>query len=64
MKIDLEKGKFQVGLGALGSAAGIGYAIVNKTGFWKGVGCWILFGMIGAGVGFAVDTLTKKEENK
>ena len=44
----------RLGLGILGNAAGIAYAVSRKSGFWGYVGWFILGGMIGSGVGYIV----------
>ncbi len=56
----LKDHKFSMAFGAFGSAAGIGLAIYHKTGFWKGVGLWLLVGLVGSATGAGIDTLTKK----
>ena len=52
--------KYTAALGSIGAAAGLGYAFMKKTGFWKGAGIALLFSIAGSWVGAGVDTLQKK----
>lgn len=52
--------KYTTILGNVGFAAGVGYAIYKKTGFWKGWGYGIIFSIIGVSIGYAVDTMKQK----
>jgi len=42
------------GLGAVGNAAGIITAIKRKSGFWGGLGLFIVGGMLMGGVGYVI----------
>lgn len=45
---------------SLGIAGGIYYSFMKKTGFWKGLGITLIFGIAGGALGMAVDYATKK----
>ncbi len=45
----------------LGFAVGIGYSFYKKTGFWKGFGYSLLFGIMGAGLSSAIAYATTKD---
>lgn len=46
------------GLAALGHAAGIIVAVKRKSGFWGGVGWFIVGGMVGGGLGYVITAMT------
>lgn len=54
--------KLRWGIGSLGSVAGILLAVHRKSGFWGGVGWWILGGMAGGAIGWIVTS--KMDEEK
>jgi len=45
----------------VGFAVGIGYSIYKKTGFWKGFGYSILFGIMGAGLTAGIAYVATKD---
>ena len=45
----------------VGFAVGIGYSIYKKTGFWKGFGYSLLFGIMGAGLSAGICYVTTKD---
>jgi hypothetical protein len=55
-------GKFNAVLAGVGMAAGLGYAIKTKSGFWKGAGWVILFSVIGGAIGYGVDQFSNKDK--
>lgn len=57
---DDKNSKFQVLLGGLGTASGIFYGFTKKTGFWKGLGITLLFGIAGSSIGYGIDNFNKK----
>lgn len=56
-KNDYYKTTLRAGLGLAGGVAGIFLAIHRKSGFWGGVGWWIVGGMAGGAAGFLVGSI-------
>lgn len=56
--------KLRWGIGAMGSVAGILLAVHRKSGFWGGVGWWIVGGMAGGAIGWIATSGMKEEEKK
>lgn len=52
--------KWQATGSGLGFAGGVAYAFANSTGFWKGWGIAIIFGIAGSGIGYGLDQFSKK----
>ena len=50
-------------MGAAGFAGGVGYAIVQKTGFWKGWGYAIIGSIALGGIGYAIDYANNTKNN-
>ena len=49
-------------LGAsIGIIAGVGYAFKTKSGFWKGLGYWLIGSLVVGGLGYGVGNLIKKK---
>lgn len=46
-----------VGLGGLGNVAGIVIAVKRKSGFWGGVGWFLVAGMAGSMVGYVATSI-------
>jgi hypothetical protein len=49
------------GLATLGHAAGIILAVHRKSGFWGGVGWFIVGGMVGGGLGYAITAMVNSD---
>lgn len=47
---------------ALGVVSGIGYSIFKKTGFLKGAGFYLLFGVAGSLIGTGINEIVKKDK--
>lgn len=45
------------GLGMMGNVAGIVFAVKRKSGFWGGVGWFLVFGMAGGAIGYVVGSM-------
>ena len=56
--------KYTRSFGALGAVSGIVFSIYKKTGFWKGAGNYILFGLCGSLLGTSIYYMTKKNKNE
>lgn len=56
----IRENRFNIALGSIGLVSGIAYSVVNKTGFWKGVGYTLLFNIGGHALGKGIDVLIKK----
>lgn len=56
----MQQHKWGMLLGSVGFASGIAYAFAHKTGFWKGWGIAIVFGIGGRGIGYGIDQFNKK----
>lgn len=54
--------KLRFGIGALGSVAGILVAVHRKSGFWGGLGWWIVGGMAGGAIGWIVTSGMNEEK--
>lgn len=50
-------------MGAIGFAAGVGYAISQKTGFWKGWGFAIIGSVALGGIGYGIDYARNSKNN-
>lgn len=57
----VNKNKFNIAFGSIGLVSGIAYSVINKTGFWKGVGYTLLFNIGGHALGKGIDILTTKK---
>lgn len=57
---DKNFGSFKPIFGAVGFAGGVAYSFYKKTGFWKGFGISLIFGLASAGIGTGINYLTKK----
>ena len=55
----IKDNKFSISFASVGFASGIAFSVINKTGFWKGVGYTLLFNFAGGALGKAVDSLKK-----
>jgi hypothetical protein len=54
--------KLRFGIGLCGSVAGILVAVHRKSGFWGGVGWWIVGGMAGGALGWIVTSGMKEDK--
>lgn len=59
-KAERNFGGFRPIFGAVGFAGGVAYSFYKKTGFWKGFGISLIFGLASAGIGTGINYLTKK----
>lgn len=48
--------------GSIGILASLGYAFKTKSGFWKGMGYWLIGSIAVGGLGYGVGTLIKKKK--
>jgi 1,4-dihydroxy-2-naphthoate octaprenyltransferase len=61
MEINRFNNKYTATLGLLGGAGGVIFSIMRKTGFWKGVGNYLVFTLAGSLLGMAIYAVQDKE---
>jgi uncharacterized membrane protein YfcA len=58
-----QKSQLVFGLGAAGNVAGILVAIKRKSGFWRGVGWFLLLGAAGSALGYVASSMVPDKES-